>query len=109
MENVNVENVKITIMVLLALFAAVAVVDRFVEIVKKWRAPSTDTAKKLATDKARLDAHERAIDDLKESNHVICSGLLALLDHELHNGNGEQMERARDNLMDYLQGLIVKH
>ena len=33
---------------------------------------------------------------------------MALLDHELHNGNGEQMQKARDDIMHYLQGNICR-
>ena len=94
--------------VALAIFAAIVTVDKVIDIFKKWRSPSADTAKKLAVDKARLDEHEESIHELKEENRVVCAALLALLDHELHNGNADQMERARDDLMKYLQGLITK-
>ena len=89
-------------------FAAIVTVDKVIDIFKKWRSPSADTAKKLATDKARLDEHERSIDDLREGQQVLCSGILALLDHELHNGNSDQMQDARDGIMNYLSGKIGK-
>ena len=91
-----------SIVVMLAIFAAVVTIDKFVDIIKKWRTPTTDTAKKLAMDKQRLDEHEEAITDLRESQQVICSALLAILDHGIHNGNTDQMEKARGELMKYL-------
>lgn len=108
MEHISPDQLWNAMLVVLALFAAIATVDKFVEIIKKWRAPTTDTAKKLATDKQRLDEHDKAIEKLQESNQAICSALLALLDHELHNGNADQMQKARDTLMNYLQSLITK-
>jgi hypothetical protein len=40
-----------TVIVLLAIFAAIITVDKVIDIIKKWRAPTTDTEKKLAKDK----------------------------------------------------------
>lgn len=108
MEHVSPDQLMSAVVVVLAIFAAIVTVDKVIDIVKKWRAPTTDTAKKLATDKQRLDDHDKAIEKLQESHQAICSALLALLDHELHNGNADQMQKARDNLMEYLQGLISK-
>jgi len=65
--------------------------------------------RKLDNDKTRLDAHERALSHISEtetSNRegfaALCGAMIAVLDHELHNGNTEQMEKARDELNHYL-------
>ena len=108
MERISPEQLMNALVVVLAIFAAIVTIDKVIDIIKKWRAPATDTEKKLANDKTRLDEHDKAIANLQESNQVICSALLALLDHELHNGNADQMQKARDELMSYLQGLIAK-
>jgi len=64
---------------------------------------------KLANDKSRLDAHERTlahISETEQSNRdgfaAVAGALNAVLDHELHNGNTQQMEKARDELNHYL-------
>ena len=108
MQNITPDELMHAVVVVLAVFAAIVTIDKVIDIVKKWRTPTTDTAKKLAMDKVRLDNHEEAINDLKESQQVICSALLAILDHELHNGNGEQMKKARDEMMQYLSKHIGK-
>ena len=77
-------------------------------IVKKWHAPSTEIVKKLAKDKERLDDHEMSLKELKEGQQVVCAGVMALLDHELHNGNTDQMQKARDDTMEYLQGKLTR-
>ena len=70
---------------------------------------------KLDNDKNRLDNHETAIKSLngsietiKEGLQVTSYALTAILDHELHNGNSDQMQRARDDLQAYTNGLIKK-
>ena len=108
MEHISPDDLMHAVVVILAIFAAIVTIDKVLDIIKKWRTPTTDTAKKLANDKQRLDAHDDAIQDLKESNQVICSALLALLDHELHNGNPEQMEKARNEMLIYLSKHIAK-
>lgn len=69
--------------------------------------------KKLAADKSRLDNHEAALTNIRNSNTIIrdglrvcCEALAAVLDHELHNGNSGQMQKARDDLQTYTNGLI---
>ena len=108
MNGITPDRLMTTVSVLLAVFAAIVTVDKVIDIFKKWRMPTTDTAKKLANDKIRLDEHEEAIKDLQESTQVLCSGILALLDHELHNGNTDQMQGARDDLMHYLSGRLAR-
>lgn len=115
MESITAGQLSTTIYVLLAVFAGMITVDKVIDIIKKWRAPSTDTVIKLANDKKRLDEQQeelgrqqREIDTLKESARVQSAALMALLDHELHNGNADQMQRARDDIMRYLQDLLAK-
>lgn len=108
MQNISPEELLNAVYVVLAILAAIVTIDKVIDIIKKWRAPTTDTEKKLANDKKRLDEHDEAINDLRESNQVICSALLAILDHELHNGNGDQMQKARDEMMAYLSKHIAK-
>lgn len=94
-------NLMTTGEVLLAFAALVIVLDKVVDIIKKWRTPATSTDQKLANDKVRLDNHEAEIRELKEGGRLQGEALIALLDHELHNGNSQQMEAARDNLLGY--------
>lgn len=108
MQDISPEELLRAAYVVLAILAAIVTIDKVIDIIKKWRAPGTDTKKKLANDKKRLDEHDEAISDLRESNQVICSALLAILDHELHNGNGDQMQKARDEMMAYLSKHIAK-
>jgi uncharacterized protein HemX len=64
---------------------------------------------KLQRDKNRLESHEIAISNILETQkdtmkyqEVSCQALIAVLDHELHNGNEDQMQTARDAMNNYL-------
>ncbi len=94
--------------VLLTLFGAVSVADRFADTVKKWRAPEREVKSRLSENSRTLEAHEEAIRSLREGQKVLCAGVVALLDHELHNGGSRRMARARDELSAYLSGRIGK-
>lgn len=59
MNGVTPDQLMTTAYVLLAVFAAIVTVDKVIDIFKKWRSPTIDTAKKLATYKQRLDDHEK--------------------------------------------------
>lgn len=68
-----------------------------------------DIREKLATDKQRLDAQERRLNvleaaqvDVSEGLRVMCTGMTAVLNHELHNGNSDEMMSALDGLNKYL-------
>jgi hypothetical protein len=92
--------------VILAIFAAIVAVDKFVDVIKKWKAPEKDVAEKLRADKLALERHDADIKALKEGQKAMCKGVVALLDHELHNGNSKQMEDARSEISKYLTDRI---
>ena len=69
----------------------------------------SEVNRKLENDKQRLDGHERTLNSIGEAQKdntegfaVLAGALLAVLDHELHNGNEEQMNGARNELNRYL-------
>ena len=108
MENITPDQLMNTVVVLLAIFAAIVTVDKVIDIIKKWRSPTTDVAKKLDSDKKRLDEHDESIRKLQEGSKVQLTALQAMLDHEIHNGNTEQMQKARDEINRYLQSLVSR-
>jgi uncharacterized protein HemX len=65
--------------------------------------------KKLANDKATLAGHTRQIEALatrtngnEDGVKALSRGVLALLNHTLHNGNTDELEHAQQALNDYL-------
>lgn len=95
-------------LVVLAVFGAIATVGKGIDYISKWRQRPmqtvTDNRKKLDNDKRRLDEHEKAIEDLQEGQKYLCLGVQALLEHELHNGNSDEMQEASHNIREWLAG-----
>lgn len=56
----------------------------------------------LASDKRRLEDHDKDIGDLREGVRKTCTGVKALLNHQLHDGNTDEMERAASELDAWL-------
>ena len=52
----------------------------------------------LAIMKQRLDRDEQNIKDIAEGQRFICKGVKALLNHELHNGNSDEMQTSSEAL-----------
>lgn len=109
----NGNNLLIVLVVVLGLCIAIKYVGDAVTTLKAWKKPSGDRVAKLEeysrNDKARLDGHETRLQALENSMHdtqtgqrVMMRGVVALLEHELHNGNSEQMQEASDNINRYL-------
>lgn len=83
------------------------------KVLEKLEPRFKDIETKLSADKNRLDNHEETIKSIRATQKaltdgmsVTCDALTAILDHELHNGNSDQMQAARDALQKYTNGLI---
>lgn len=64
----------------------------------------------LAADRDRIAALERdlathsdELQDLHQGQTELCRGVQALLDHALHNGNGEEMQAASTSIGKWLR------
>lgn len=57
----------------------------------------------LDNDKRRLDEMERKQADMQRGQMANCRGVQALLEHELHNGNAEEMQDASHEIADWLR------
>ena len=107
MDGITADQIMNSISVALIIMAAMITIDKVIDIVRKWKKPQVDVLEKLKNDKDRLDEQEKKIEKLEKGVQVINQGVCALLDHELHNGNGDQMDKARNAINDYLNGLIL--
>ena len=103
----------ITLAYILAVCAIIAIIGKALDVVSGWLRPaqkkSSDVQTCLHNDKQRLDAHdgrigalETGLKDTQDGQRVTMQGVMALLEHELHNGNSEQMEQASRAIRTYL-------
>lgn len=79
------------------------------KVLSKMEPRFVDIDRKFANDKQTLEAHTRQIgeinkrvDSLETGQKAQCRGILALLNHELHNGNSDEMEEAKKGMDNYL-------
>ena len=98
---------------ILAVCAVIATVGKALDVVQAWLRPgqkkSTDVQACLKKDKDRLDDHdgrisalEKGLQKTQEGQRVTMEGVMALLEHELHNGNSQQMEDASRKIQAHL-------
>ena len=106
MSGVSADQLMNAVVVVLAVLAAIVAVDKFIDVIKKWKAPEKSINDKLNADKRELEQHEKEIKALKDGQRALCTGVMALLDHQLHNGNSGQMETAKTEIEKYLKNLI---
>lgn len=83
--------------------------DISAKVLEKLEPRFAEIDRKLSNDKALLDAHTRQIaaiekrqDGLDSGQKAANRGILALLNHELHNGNNDEMEYAKKVMVDCL-------
>lgn len=79
------------------------------KVIEKMEPRFADIDRKFANDKQLLETHTRQIgelnkrvDGLETGQKAQCRGILALLNHELHNGNSDEMEEAKKGMDNYL-------
>lgn len=82
-------------LVFLAGCGAVTTIGKAIEVIRNWRKPAGSLKHKVAR-------HEEQLAALKDGQCVMCEALMALLGHELHNGNSDEMQEASRKLNQYL-------
>lgn len=109
MEGFTLEQVYSAVLVMLAICGAIITVGKTVDVIRSWRKPAGNLRKEMdkhmqffVADKQRLDRHDSELLTLSEGQKVSCIALIALLEHELHNGNTEEMQEASKRLNEYL-------
>lgn len=83
--------------------------EKIVKAVKVAKAPEKRQDNEIEGIKTRLDKVEKELSldekhlkDVRECNHVITKGVLALLDHGINGNNIDQMKDARHDVETYL-------
>lgn len=97
MENIVPIDLWTTILTIIAVAAAIGTIGKAIDVIKSWRKPSIDS-----DTIRRLDQHDKDIADLRKGTENLCLGVKALLNHELHDGNSDEMEQASRDLDSWL-------
>lgn len=106
MESITYDALLTTVVVILAICGAANIIGSTVKLFRDWKKPKNDTfaeiGRRLDEGKTRLDAHDKAINALRDGQKYMCEGVVALLNHELHNGNSAEMQKASNDLNQWL-------
>lgn len=78
-------------------------------VLEKLEPRFSEIDRKLSNDKAIIDSHTRQIEALssrtdgsEDGIKALSRGVLALLNHALHNGNNDELEKAQQGINEYL-------
>lgn len=107
------DNVISFFMVLLSCASLLILFANAIESIRKIRKPKDDRENallqqqldcknKFSKDYDRLNEHEKRITYVEETNKVLCEGIHALLEHELYDGNTDEMRAASAALFSHL-------
>jgi len=113
LEQITFDGLKNTVLVLLAFAVAIYTIGKAIETIKGWRKPKADAeedtkatladhAKKLDTDKRRIDCHDEQIGDIRDMSRAMCWALKAILSHEINGNSTDKLKSANDKLDAYL-------
>lgn len=102
MENLTLEQIRDSVIVLVAVLAFVVLLGNFIKTVKSWKQPHDDLEAWRQDVNGRLDRDNRRLNDLEEGNRVICRGILALLSHEINGNSKDKLISSQQEITNYL-------
>lgn len=120
MDAFTVDGIYKALLVVLAICGAITTVGKAAETINSLRKPSKDAqaateavlqeyrkrfendTKRFERGEERMDRIEADLDDFHQGQYHTCMCLKALLGHELHNGNAEEMVEAATNMDKWL-------
>lgn len=106
MEGITTEAILHAGTLILAVCGVIATIGKAADYIKSWRKPTENTAKQVKQNTEAITDMQAEMEALHNGQRVLCRGVVALLEHALHNGNSEEMERASSNISKWLQEKI---
>lgn len=113
-ENSNFLIFLIVLVAIMGLFVLVGNVIKTFREIKKPRDDERDNIKievkelrhKIDKIETVIDRHGEEIDDIRHTNRIQCQAVRALLNHAIHDGNSDEMQRAANELDRLLESRI---
>lgn len=104
MEKLTPEMILTTLVVISIVCSFIVLLGNVIKTVSDWRKPNKDIDKRIGSLEARVGILEGRTGDLSRGQKAMLGGIMALLEHELHNGNSLEMEEASKEINNYLIG-----
>ena len=102
MENLSIIQVRDFAIVLIAIMGFVVLTGNVIKTIKGWREPGMSEAQWRTEVDNKLDTDNKRIASLEEGNKVICKALMAIMSHEINGNSIDKLQKAYDEMNDYL-------
>lgn len=102
MENLSPEQIRDTLVVVLAVMAFLVLLGNVIKTIKDWKKPHDDMASWRMDVDNRLNNDNSRLRDLEEGNKVICRGILAMLSHEINGNSNDKLTASQQEITNYL-------
>lgn len=73
-----------------------------ISIIKWWKQPDKDRDTMLKEHEKKLESDHKRLNELEESNKIMMQSMLAIMSHLIDGNHTDQLQKARDDLQDYL-------
>ena len=102
MENLTLTQIKDFAIVFLAILAFIVLLGNVIKTVKGWLQPGMSEKEWKAEVDRKLGSDNERIKSLEEGNKVICKALMAMLSHEINGNSNDKLQKALEELNNYL-------
>ncbi len=108
MEALTGNNLLVTLLVMVAVMEFINLLGKTIDTFRGWWKPAkendSDVQNRLETCERKLEQDFKQLQDVRNGQRELCFGVQALLNHELHNGNADEMAHASENINKWLVG-----
>lgn len=95
-------DIQTTVMVLMALFAAIVMIDKVVEIYRKMKKPAEDIEARLNKYDKMFASDQRQLARQDEAIKLLIRGMSQLMTHEIDGNHVDQLAKTRDDMNEFL-------
>lgn len=98
------DSIKTFFIVLLALCGAISVIGGAINLIMNWKKESKITKhdKTLQDHETRIKKLESDSEGQESFTKVLCNSVLALVSHEINGNSHDKLEKAQEELQDFL-------
>lgn len=95
-------DIQTTVMVLMALFAAIVMIDKVVEIYQKMKKPKVDIETRLNEYDKMFANDQRQLVMQDEAIKLLIRGMSQLMTHQIDGNHVDQLAKTRDDMNEFL-------
>lgn len=90
------------ILTILAICGGIATIGGAWTAITKWIAPAVKISKRVSTIEHKQANDYESIKDIKETNQLLCKGMLCLMENAVTGNNIDRIKETKQEIQDYL-------